>query len=278
MSDRGHRSESVTPVFIIGMGHSGTTILYRMLALHPDAAWVSQYTQYVRSTSRPLQAAAYAIDRTLRRFARHDWRKNPKEPAWQRFLPHPVEALPLWKATMDGRGGESAQAIREVITEHAHASGKTHIILKPSGPYNVPALAMFRAAFPNAPFVLIIRDGRAAALSFRKKTLPWDSDPKAILRWAAHRWVEFIDTVEKEADLRLHVVRYESLCDDIHEQVELVLRHGGLDLSRFPYHRLPRTLTPTNELRLKEAAEGDLQVVQEIVGPYLGKYGYAPGS
>ena len=32
------------PIFIIGSGRSGTTILYRLLCLHPDLCWFSNYS------------------------------------------------------------------------------------------------------------------------------------------------------------------------------------------------------------------------------------------
>ena len=35
---------SSSPVFLFGVDHSGTTVVYRMLAYHPDLAWFSQFT------------------------------------------------------------------------------------------------------------------------------------------------------------------------------------------------------------------------------------------
>ena len=45
-----HKSETdledraFSPTFILGAAHSGTTILYRMLALHPEVLWFSQFS------------------------------------------------------------------------------------------------------------------------------------------------------------------------------------------------------------------------------------------
>jgi hypothetical protein len=37
--------DEIVPIFILGAGHSGTTILYKMLSMHPDVAWFSQFSQ-----------------------------------------------------------------------------------------------------------------------------------------------------------------------------------------------------------------------------------------
>ena len=32
------------PIFIIGVGRSGTTILYNLLSIHPELCWFSRYS------------------------------------------------------------------------------------------------------------------------------------------------------------------------------------------------------------------------------------------
>jgi hypothetical protein len=56
--------EDCRPVYMYGAAHSGTTILYKMLALHPGATWFSQYSQRDGSVSgRRRWLLAHPLDR-----------------------------------------------------------------------------------------------------------------------------------------------------------------------------------------------------------------------
>jgi len=39
------KSNNITPIIILGAGHSGTTILYNMLAMHPELTLFSIFSR-----------------------------------------------------------------------------------------------------------------------------------------------------------------------------------------------------------------------------------------
>ena len=89
-------SEDITPIFILGVDHSGTSIFYKMLAFHPQLAWFSQYSQRdgVVAGRFRLPLGAY-INPMLRPFLKHSWRK---ETAWWDVVrPRPSEAHKIWE-------------------------------------------------------------------------------------------------------------------------------------------------------------------------------------
>ena len=69
------RGINCRPVYVLGVAHSGTSILRKMLAYHPEATWFSQYSLRDGSVEgRRRVPFAHAADRALRCFVRYDWR------------------------------------------------------------------------------------------------------------------------------------------------------------------------------------------------------------
>ena len=60
----------MSPVFVFGVDHSGTTILYRMLAYHPDLTWFSQFSlrrgEIPGRRRRPIADGSILMLRVLR--------------------------------------------------------------------------------------------------------------------------------------------------------------------------------------------------------------------
>jgi hypothetical protein len=68
-----------SPVFVFGAAHSGTTILYRMLAYHPGLTWLSQFS--LRAGEIPGRRRAPGANRVdlVLRSVPHRWRKGRAE-------------------------------------------------------------------------------------------------------------------------------------------------------------------------------------------------------
>ena len=85
----------VRPLFVLGTFHSGTSILYRMLARHPDVAWFSQFS--VRDGSIPgrRRLPLYRlIDRTSRLIYGDRWGESRAEERGHRS--RPTEGQTIW--------------------------------------------------------------------------------------------------------------------------------------------------------------------------------------
>jgi len=270
------------PVFLFGVDHSGTTILYRMLAQHPGLTWFSQFS--LRSgevPGRPRWLGAGHLDRWLR-VLYHDWRKE--EPDFPRSLiPRPKDEGLIWNYLLQEPA--DIDRLRACLVAFSCERGKKRFLAK------LPAfrhhLGVLTAAFPQASFVHIIRDGRAVALSLRDKHLALQArdrptpagrrlSPEDALRWAAREWVDGLEAAVGAASLHLLEVRYEDLCRDVHGTLRTILRHCDLDIESFPFRRCPRDLSIRNGRWLENATNTELKQVFALQGDLLRRYGYPP--
>jgi Sulfotransferase family len=258
------------PFYVYGAAHSGTTILYRLLALHPEAAWFSQYSQRDGSVAgRWRLPFAHAVDRSLRPLLRHDWRKENRR---LRLTPRPDEArtILLYVLAAPTRS-EAAARLRRVVDDECRRWRRRVLLAKP-----LPLrgqLDLLGAAHPEARILHIVRDGRAVAASLRHKFMRSGESPAEGVEQAAAHWVERIDEVER-LGLPTLTLRYEDLCADVHRALGRALEHASLDPDRFPFDRVPRALAVTNEGRLEELSRGELDAVQAAQTPALRSLGY----
>ena len=89
----------IRPIFIIGVEHSGTTILYRMLARHPDLAWLSQYSMRGGEVPSRMRVPFYSlINRVGTRALGTKWRKDFG--LLTTILPNPYEGLETWDLSL----------------------------------------------------------------------------------------------------------------------------------------------------------------------------------
>jgi hypothetical protein len=110
-----------------------------------------------------------------------------------------------------------------------------------------------------------MRDGRRAPAPQR------DADSSRLARY----WLECIEMVQAEKKrIDLVEVRYEDLCEDVHAHLERLLEHIGLSIDKFPFHRCPATLAPTNEKRMQAAPRAELDALENVLGDALRTYSY----
>ena len=126
-----------SPTFILGAAHSGTTILYRMFALHPEVLWFSQFSlrsgEIAGRWSLPFNDP---IDSALRQFTRHDWQKvSSRRLQW--IVPTPSEVRNVWKDLLDRSGttDERAAYVRWCVEFSVHVVAVD--ASSPSGPASI---------------------------------------------------------------------------------------------------------------------------------------------
>jgi len=263
------------PVYVYGAIHSGTTIFFKMLALHPELAWFSQYSQRNGSViGRRRLPLAHPVDKVLRPLLGYHWRKeqHKDEGLLTRVIPRPGEAQTIVEYVLAApTDSEAAARLRRVVDDECRRWRKSVLLAKPlvlRGRLNLMA-----AAHSNARIVHIVRDGRAVAASVREKyTHPGESEAQGLERAAAY-WAEWIDEVER-VGLPTVTVRYEDLCADVHGELARALEHAGLDPDAFPFDRVPTTLSATNRSRLDQLAPAELEAIQGAHAPVLRSLGY----
>jgi hypothetical protein len=261
-------------IFVMGAQHSGTTILYKMIALHPDVTWFSQFSKRDGSIPGRFRLPGYRLlDHTLRRRFRHSWLKE-EGPLTQFLVPRPGEANSIWRHLLIHLQTPEIKhrSIREVVNEQCHIQGKAVMVAKLPGFTN--HIEDLRLSFPSALFIHIVRDGRAVALSrYQKFRRSHDEDAAAAM--AAQYWVDSLSNVDiQRHTINLLEFRYEDFCQDVHVWLRRVFAHANLNQQPYPFAQVPCRLRSTSAPRIKELPPAVLTRVQQIEGPMLERFGY----
>jgi Sulfotransferase family len=277
-------------VYVYGAQHSGTTILYNLLALHPDFAWFSQYSYRDGAVPgrRPMPMA-HAADRVLRSVWTYGWEKPPpalgkrervstlglrraRRGLRVRLVPRPQEAVDIFAyvAAAPTRA-EAESRMRRLVDQECRRWRRTAFIAKPLPMFG--HLEVLQAAHRHARMIHIVRDGRPVAVSIREKFMRSGQSSREGLDQAAARWLETLDEVE-QLQLPVLTLRYEDFCADVHGCLRRFLEYAGLDTETFPFAGVPTALTPTNERRVRDFGPGELEAVQDVQAPALKRLGY----
>jgi hypothetical protein len=284
------RGLEVRPMYVYGTQHSGTTILYNLLALHPDFAWFSQYSHRDGAVPgrRPLPMA-HAADRVLRFVLTHDWQKPPQALGLRervstlglrrarhglsvRLVPRPQESFDILGYVVAApTHADAASRMRRLVDQECRRWHRTAFLAKPLPMFG--HLDVLQAAHRHARMIHLVRDGRPVAASIREKFMRSGQSSREGLDLAAARWLEVLDEVE-QLQLPVLTLRYEDFCGDVHGCLRRLLEYAGLDAEAFPIAGIPTELNPTNERRLRDFSPGELEAVQDAQAPALRRLGY----
>ena len=263
------------PIFVIGAPRSGTNIFYRTFARHPDLAWVSNITKKMPSS--------LWLTRILMMF-RNDHRPTEANNVWQKFARNDDESL-----GRDDVTAASRKYLHKVLQNNLRIFNKPRFVNKCPG--NSVRIEFLKEIFPDAIFLHIIRDGRAAAYSIMRSRLGhdgtyWSVKPagwQALLKLplidaCALQWKMTVEaTLQSAKNLppeQYMEVRYEELVArpaDIFEQVgkkcDLVWQKdflktitAGMDNRNFKWQT--------------ELPEADKNTLNGLLGEFMRKLGY----
>jgi hypothetical protein len=267
-------SDEPLVIFVLGAAHSGTTILYKMIALHPDVTWFSQFSKRDGSIPGRFRFPGYRmLDHLLRRSFRHSWHKE-EGPLSKLLVPRPGEANSLWQHLLIHLKAPAIKHRRswEVVKEQCQLQGKAVIVAKFLQFTN--HIEDLRRSFPSALFIHIVRDGRAVALSrYQKFRRSHDDDTAAAM--AAQYWVDSLGNVDVQRNtINLLEFRYEDFCQDVHAWLRRVFAQANLKPHPYPFEQVPCRLQSTSTQRISELPPAVLMRVQRIAGPMLERFGY----
>lgn len=244
-------------VFLVGAGRSGTTLLYKLLALHPDVRVITNYDVHFGNWS-----PAGMVMRMSSRFPKikkalwfHSGGAAYFKHGFRRFFPLPVEGEPIYQkcGVPLGDTGDSdapdevVQCLRDTFLRMQNSSKASVFITKRTA--NNRRMNWIRQAFPDARFIHLVRDGRDVAFSlsnvnfWRDHTVWWtgrkpgemEADGWDPLRICAKNWVEDVTAVEKGLQgvdtERLLELRYEQLLTGSEDTLAKVCEFLGLSRS-----------------------------------------------
>lgn len=245
------------PLFILGAPRSGTSLLYRALALHPEAAWISNYGR--RATTLPEinvlnRVAGWLPDRRRQVWFGKDgdnaYRYGGGRSLLDRAFPQPVEGESVFERRQVLQGLDRTACstrqlrLRSDLDRLTRAAGGRVLVSKRIG--HNRRIGLLGEIFPEARFLVMARDGRAVARSL----LGVDWWPDSYIWWfggtprlwvgcggdelelAARHWVREIEAIEEGLALvpehRVLRVNYEQLVATPYDVLESAARFAGL--------------------------------------------------
>jgi hypothetical protein len=294
------------PVFLVGAARSGTSLLYKVMALHPEVTWPSNWVQ--RFPSAPQLTALNHVARTFPARRRRVWFGGDGDNAYvygsprrlqDRLFPMPAEAETFYDTcgvsqdphdtTIDGAGARRLQRGFDALSRWD--GGRTVLSKRIANNRRIDLLSK---AFPLARFIEIVRDGRAVAASLAKvdwwETSPvwwyggtpadWRSEGRDPWELCARNWVEEVRTVrEGLADLSATQVlslRYEELVADPSLVIEKVMVFSNLDPTARDYRAwLSEVRFPNQNEHWRTTITGPARaVIESVQRSELEHYGY----
>jgi hypothetical protein len=263
-----------SPVFVIGMNGSGTTMLADSLGHHPELYMFPLESKvlpyYLMHQSRFGDLDTLDARRQLAATL-------GKTKSYIQVNEETMVVLPDQQLARPGFEG----VVDALYKYFAAKQGKTRWGDKsPINTQHVGALAM---AFPTAQFVHIIRDGRDAAQSFHRR---WGYDPLHTIT----RWKMAVTAAQDQGRVlgggRYLEVRYEALTTDPNSEMQRICAFLGLQFDESVLHSSMRYMDPAN----KQAETGrivpnsekwreyfsaeKIHAIEEIAGATLSALGY----
>jgi hypothetical protein len=290
-------------VFLVGAGRSGTTLLYKLLCMHPDVAYISNYEN--RLAWFPDGVAARVVQRRVEHKLRAWFNKGGNayftdRPLLKKAFPTPHEGesvfeacgVPLYPARGELPDERTARRLRQRFDRiRRRAGGRTFLSKRTANNRRIEYLC---AIFPDARFVHLVRDGREVARSLAsvawwdRHRVWWDGRTALEMQNAgeerlaicARNWVRELEEVRAQlasvAPSRVMELRYEALLQDPIGQLEGTLAFLGLE-------RLDCFRTAIRSLNLRTVPPGwkskldpkQLDCVLRETRPLLRELGYA---
>jgi hypothetical protein len=284
------------PIFIVGIGRSGSTIFHRMFSDHPNVTLVSGLCD--RHPSRP------ALSRALQRMI--DW-PVLNLPLKRHY--EPGECYKFWDHHCNG----FAQPFRDLLASDVTELNKARIppalaeLLTPRRQRLLfkitgwPRIGFLHELFPDALFIHIFRDGRAVANSLLEvdfwhgwrgpqgwrwgelddaQRAEWERHGRSFVALAALQWKLLMDATAQAAARipsgQFMQLRYEDFVLDPMCHFRDVTQFCGLDWSpRFEKAIGKYKLRSTNDKWRKDLTTDQQAILQSVLGESLATYGYA---
>ena len=286
------------PVFIFGIGRSGTTLFLNVLAFHPDFAWFSNFSKRFPShVSVAFLSRIHDIPMADRLFSKS-----------LRYLPRPAESYSMLNYCTDSvftapkmlnasDVTESARRrYRAIVEDYMRIQGKSRFIQKHVG---FARIRYLKAIFPDALFIHVYRDGRAIVNSMNNVTW-WTGDLHTCWWWgdmepeymreyldsgkepivlAGIVWKTVMDLIDEECaelpDDQLIRIRYDEMISDLPGTMRKVVKFCGLrESQRFERHVRNMRVMNMDTKWVKMLSDRQKELLRHCLDKHLMKYGF----
>ena len=205
------------PVFVVGLGRSGTTLMQRQLNRHPVLA-VAPETHFLHRWVRGYRKLDWsdgaAVDAFLRALTAHR--------SWTGLGLDPDAFVTAVRA----RGDLGFRAVFDCMLQmYAESQGK--LVRGEKTPVHHLYIDTLFEWFPQARIVYIVRDPRAVVTSYATLDQPWAQGP---VEEYAFRWRRSARIAESlRGDPRVILVQYEGFVERPSAELDRVFEFVGLD-------------------------------------------------
>ncbi len=285
------------PIFITGLGRSGTTIIHTLLSTHPNANWLSLLC--AKFPDRPYlnRWLMRGIDIPLLNIYLK-WRFVPLEnyEFWDFFYRgFFIPCRDLVASDVDRRTAKSMrQAFGELLTPK-----RDRLLIKITG---CPRISFLHAIFPDAKFIHVTRDGRAVAhsrmrtpfwvgwqgwrgLSLWPEKMPtyyqqeWERHRHSFFALAGIEWKAHLDQMAELKRNYPHIdileVKYEAFCADPIRQVREIAEHCELPWDTNFEARARRFYVESENRKWQaELTEEQQAILEDVMAVQLIEQGY----
>lgn len=211
-------------LFIVGCPRSGTTVVQRCLANHPEAVSFPE-TGFFRQLcgnrvwTRIAESGFARRSRTLRAFRRLEDKALPSGTA----IPHMPSSAPIHRVKI------AVNEFTRVLDEVAANNG--HSLWVEKTPIHYRSTRVIHKYVPEVTIIHVIRDGRAVLASIRDRATKWPErfNKEYSVSWGIKEWNRAI--LRCEADLRktgVHAIIYEDFVDAPEVTLESIARNLGI--------------------------------------------------
>lgn len=286
------------PIFVIGTGRSGTTLVFDILRHHSKIAWPCQYMvgkyltkrdRIIRRLSRMLIVRHFVQERHLQR------RPVPEPyPFWINFFKG--FSRPCRDLTANDVYDDMASRVRAAVCSQLETMRKERFLTKYTGWSRIEFIDVI---FPDALFINVIRDGRAVAWSLLntdwwegwrgpsqwrwgelnpENSDIWYRSSKSFFVLAGIQWKILIENIRENGSRigdRYIEVRYEDLISSPQETFHRLFQLTGLSQSE-EFSRRLRSVDFRNGNRKweSETRHSERELFEKLLGPTLHQFGY----
>jgi len=288
--------------FLVGAGRSGTTLLYKLLCLHPQVAYISNYENRFGRVAEGLAGRIVSRRPEAKIRAWFNQGGNAyfvRRPWLQKLFPTPHEGesvfracgVPLFPPRDYRLEASQAEVLRTRFERIRRRSGATVFVSKRTA--NNRRIPLLSSIFPDARYVHLVRDGREVTQSL--STVEWWNGHKVWwdgrtplemeragedrLSICARNWVRELQELRQqlaqiERDNVLEM-RFEDLLRDPMRNLERVVRFLGLEFSADYRHTIEALhLGPVRDKWQSDWSESQLAHVLDEARPMLRELGY----
>jgi hypothetical protein len=235
-----------SPVFIFGMGRSGTTLLRLMLTAHPQFCIPSECLFFVRLEPKygHLKDISDRLDQFLADLYKvelfTDWKLDP-----ELLRQNLSKYSPL----------NYAAAVATVYRTYLQQTGSNACFWGDKNPVHVYHVEQVRKYFPNAKLLLLIRDVRGTYGSLKrteKNFKGWQGSCQANVLSVTKQWRYVVDVAERyKHDPGFHTVLYERLVENPEAELRAICSWLSVEFDESMLHYYEKNakekLVPTGE-------------------------------